>query len=149
MDVDLVKTCQAYSKENGVIRLPVISPFHSIVWKYTEILRSSNQQCVVSGVKLVIAHEVKKISWWEEVFRIPFHRKAIFHNPSELHVNSGLIVDSLVASIMEYRSALKPTPSGLADCIRSDMAGGLYLVCNWIEKGLPISANENPHVVAL
>lgn len=147
--IDLLETERKYTDTYGPLRVsrdrfgaPIVGMSRHAIGKHPR------NPYEIQGIRSCLTWQVGRVSWREYLWGIPVPTKTIpftrgpfggCQNQSELE----LLVDSLVASTLHYRSALWNVES----LATTHLILGFELVCDWIASSVPLTKDRNPVIV--
>ncbi len=132
--IDLVKTYQRFSKKHGhrvVSRhrfgAPVVRMANAVITKHFDWES-------LKGVRACIEYGVMNIRWRNSIWIVPLFETRLFTWPygESGGENISLLTDSIILSVVAYRTQLDEHHSGLSTLMLNDLILGLEWLCNWI-----------------
>jgi len=146
--IDFFKTYENFYKKYGartVCRRNFGAP---IVRMANAVITSRFDRKSVKGVKKCLEYEIEHISWRGYIWIIPLNKYKLFFglkSDSDREVIS-LLADSLILTIISYRTALDDHPSGLSNIVFKEIINGFELVCYWYLNGVKIDQENDEFI---
>ena len=146
--IDLIETQKAYKvryKKAGLSRdkfgLPIVKAAHEAIGRHG----MAAQELV--GIKRTLLALTENLKKRDYIWAFPLFSKPVFsrgpfgalHESEEIE----LLVESLIATVLKYRSSLWEFDTNLAQILLYELTCGFERHCDWINRGVPIEAKMN------
>ncbi|EHN68016.1 hypothetical protein [Aliivibrio fischeri] len=146
--IDLIQTARAFVEKHKNATLPKFSSFDTFVSKYVRVCSYGVNSNELMGIAKVLKEDLTYIYWYEEIFHIPIGKKCLFPYGLGLE-HRAFICDSFLKTIIKYKDLFKCKESGAAHIVQNELIYGLYLISDWLIRGVLDCSKENPYFVLL
>jgi hypothetical protein len=149
--IDLVKTTERFTERHGRRSLPW-TPFAAPIVRLADATLGGYgaSPAELPGIRKCLLYLTLRLSWYSRIWIIPlpFERRPFQPGPfggfSESDRSTAqLLVDSLMLTVTKYREALRSYHTNLAYIIFADILVGFEILCDWAERGVPLTYSAN------
>lgn len=138
--IDFVKTHNNIHREFN-LKKPInkISYSYPLVKMAVSVVNINLNIDTLLGIRKCIMYEIEQFNVDYYSFLWCKHKIQVFDS----HDDIMLIADSLILTVMKYKTQLNERHTGLSSCVIHDIVQGIEWVGNWTMRGYPIVGSKN------
>lgn len=147
--IDFFETYEKVSAKHKVRPVCRKSFGAPIVSMAASVLTSYFDWDSVKGTQACLKYEILRIKWRDTIWGIPLYKRVLFIGTFPDGKMASRLADSLILTIIAYRTQLDETSSGLSQIYFSRITSGFELICSWVYEGVALEPSENEYICTL